>query len=124
MLKNVDLLLDKINLRGQKFVRENYTNLVAEAWDVANTSKNLTFTSDGDGVVSSVKLPGSLLKGFKKEKRITFVSYANDNFFPMKGALAKKKIINSQIVSSNIKVLSFGHLLRLMWHFFMEFLKT
>ena len=92
--------MDEIDLSGQKFIRENSTNLVAEAWDIVNKSDDLTFD---DGSLVSVKLPASLVQRYKKKRRITFFNFHNDKLFPQ-NMDQRKKFINSKIVAASVKV--------------------
>lgn len=98
--------MDEMSLGGQTRVRENLTNLVAEAWDVANMS-NLTFESNSnnkdDESLVSVTLPSSLLQRYKQRRRITFINFLNDKLFPQSGD-KERKFINSKIVSASVKV--------------------
>ena len=98
--------MDEMSLGGQTRVRENLTNLVAEAWDVANMS-NLTFESNSNNKdeesLVSVTLPSSLLQRYKQRRRITFINFLNDNLFPQSGD-KERKFINSKIVSASVKV--------------------
>ena len=100
--------MNDMSLSGQKFVRDNLTNLVAEAWDIANLTKELSFESisqGGEGSLVSVKLPASLVRRYKKTQRITFVSFSNDKLFPQDSTTdSTKRFINSKIVSASIKV--------------------
>ena len=97
-------------MSGEK-IRQNSTNLVAEAWDVVNKTTNLNFTinseesgSDDDSLVS-VSLPASLLQRYKKKQRITFIHFSNDKLFPQtQSADEGKKFVNSKIVSASVKV--------------------
>lgn len=99
--------MDDMSLSGQKYVREQLTNLVAEAWDVANELEDLKFqtnsTDELEGSLVSVTLPSSLLQRYKEKTRITFINFMNDNLFPQ-NADHTKKFINSKIVSASVKV--------------------
>ena len=101
--------MDDISLSGKKFIRENLTNLVVEAWDVANKTDDLIFENisqdkDEDNVsLVSVKMPRSLVQRYKEKQRITFINFLNDKLFPQDEDLTTK-FINSMIVSASIKV--------------------
>lgn len=99
--------MDNINLSGKKFIRENLTNLVAEAWDVANKTDDLIFeniSQDKDNVsLVSVKMPRSLVQRYKEKQRITFINFLNDKLFPQDED-PTRKFINSKIVSASVKV--------------------
>ena len=99
--------MDNISLSGKKFIRENLTNLVAEAWDVANKTDDLIFeniSQDKDNVsLVSVKMPRSLVQRYKEKQRITFINFLNDKLFPQDEDLTRK-FINSKIVSASVKV--------------------
>ncbi|CAB4022825.1 adhesion G- coupled receptor G4 isoform X2 [Paramuricea clavata] len=108
ILTFIGKLLDDISLSGKKFIRENLTNLVAEAWDVANKTEDLIFENisqdkdeDNDSLVS-VKMPRSLVQRYKEKQRITFINFLNDKLFPQDGDVTKK-FINSKIVSVSVK---------------------
>lgn len=95
-----------MSLSGKKRVREIMANLVAEAWDVENKSKELRFDTrdEGDNVsLVSVALPASLVQRYTKKKRITFMNFMNDNLFPQE-VDQTKRFINSKIVSASVKV--------------------
>lgn len=95
-----------MSLSGKKRVREIVANLVAEAWDVENKSKELRFDTrdEGDNVsLVSVALPASLVQRYTKKKRITFMNFMNDNLFPQE-VDQTKRFINSKIVSASVKV--------------------
>lgn len=99
--------MDEMSLSGKARVRENFTNLVAEAWDVANMTGNLTFESNpnskDEGSLVSVTLPSSLLMRYKQRRRITFINFHNDKLFPQ-DVDQTKTFINSKIVSASIRV--------------------
>ena len=101
--------MDDISLSGKKFIRENLTNLVVEAWDVANKTDDLIFENisqdkDEDNVsLVSVKMPRSLVQRYKEKQRITFINFLNDKLFPQDEDLTIK-FINSMIVSASVKV--------------------
>ena len=101
--------MDDISLSGKKFIRENLTNLVVEAWDVANKTEDLIFENisqdkDEDNVsLVSVKMPRSLVQRYKEKQRITFINFLNDKLFPQDED-PTRKFINSKIVSASVKV--------------------
>ena len=99
--------MDEMSLSGKARVRENFTNLVAEAWDVANMTGNLTFESNSnikdEGSLVSVTLPSSLLQRYKQRRRITFINFLNGKLFPQDED-PTLRFINSNIVSASIKV--------------------
>jgi hypothetical protein len=99
--------MDNISLSGKKFIRENLTNLVAEAWDVVNKTDDLIFeniSQDKDNVsLVSVKMPRSLVQRYKEKQRITFINFLNDKLFPQDED-PTRKFINSKIVSASVKV--------------------
>jgi hypothetical protein len=109
ILTFIGKLLDDISLSGKKFIRENLTNLVVEAWDVANKTDDLIFENisqdkDEDNVsLVSVKMPRSLVQRYKEKQRITFINFLNDKLFPQDED-PTRKFINSKIVSASVKV--------------------
>jgi hypothetical protein len=109
ILENIGKLMDEIIFTGPK-IREDLTNLVVEAWDVANKTTPLTFKSDGeesgsvDDSLVSVNLPVSLIQRYKKKQRITFINFDNDKLFQSPNVDKRKTFINSKIVSASVKV--------------------